>query len=630
MPGQGGFDLPAVPDLDPARRDYRPIAEYGFIGDGHGSALIAPDGSIDWACLERFDAPPIFSRLLDRRRGGFFQIRPAASCRVERRYAEATKTLETRFTTPGGAVLLRDALVHGPEAEGFDRLFRGLLGLRGEVVLLLRYQPLRGFATEFPALSAGAGPVAMAGGPWLHGAAGWQPDGQGLVATLRLASGGQQDFVLTPQAEDRPECFAALQAASEARWHGWSRQGRYTGRWEAMVRRSAMVLKALTYRPTGALVAAPTTSLPEEIGGVRNWDYRYCWLRDACLSFYALKKYGQLQEAEAFLGFIRRLPHRPGQPLPPLFDLEGRTELAEAEIAHFEGYRGSRPVRTGNEAAQQHQYDVYGQVLDLLHLHRALGGELDAALTGIGTSMADLVAASWREPDAGLWEPRLEPQRYVHAAMMNWVALDRAIRLFGDRPHWVAERDAILEAVRSQGVHREGHLTQVMGGEAVDAALLLAPMLGFPLGRAVLARTVDRVIAELGEGPLVHRYRHEDGLPGQEGGFVLCAFWLVDALLVLDRVEEARARFDALLAMANDLGLYAEEMDADGSFLGNFPQAFSHLGLIHSALLMDLYEEGGSAALRGSYADRALRETARRRTAARGGPALSPAPPAPR
>lgn len=613
MPGQESFRLPAVPDLLPDHRDYQPIKHYGFIGDGHGSALIAPDGSIDWACLERFDAPPIFSRLLDRQRGGFFQIRPAAACTVTRRYLEGSKTLETLFATEAGEVALRDALVYGSDGGAFDRLFRELHALRGEVPMLLRYQPLQGFDTAFPRLSLTPGLVAMEGGPWLHGNVTWQPEADGVEACVKLSEGGRRSFVLTPLPHDQPECFTALRAASEDGWGIWSRQGNYTGRWAPMVRRSAMVLKALTFRPTGALIAAPTTSLPEEIGGIRNWDYRYCWLRDACLSFYALKKYGQKEEAEAFLAFIRDLPHPRGSPLPPLFDLNGRSELTEQTVPHFEGYCGSRPVRTGNEAAEQHQYDIYGQILDLLHLHVRLGGTIDMPLREFGIGLADRVAQSWRDLDAGLWEPRQPPQRYVHAALMNWVALDRAISLFGPRPHWEAERDAILTTVQEQGIHADGHLTQVMGGEAVDAALLLAPMLGFPIDNAVLSRTVDKVINDLGHGALVYRYRGDDGLPGHEGTFLLCAFWLVDALLVLDRKDEAKQRFEALLGHANDLGLYAEEIDEQGRFLGNFPQAFSHLGLIHTALLMDLYEAGGAKALQGTYADRALRETEKRR-----------------
>ncbi|MBP0443839.1 glycoside hydrolase family 15 protein [Roseomonas sp. SSH11] len=609
------WQLSPAPDLGPERRDYQPIEDYGLLGDGHGSALVARDGSIDWACLERFDSPPLFSRLLDRRRGGFFQIRPAAGCDVTRRYRGHTNTLETLFTSPEGELLLVDALVRDSDSEtGRDLLLRQICCLRGDADVLLRFQPLAGFATAFPELNVGTGSVMLwPSGPHLLSDFDWKAEHDHASARLHLRKGDERHVMLTSRKGAEIRQFSGLLAESEKAWTQWCSDGAYAGPWKEPVRRSAMVLKALTFRPTGALVAAPTTSLPEEIGGIRNWDYRYCWLRDACLSFYALKKYGQMDEAEAFLGFVRNLCTRALEELPPLFSVDGSSDLTETCISHFEGYRGSRPVRCGNEAAEQHQIDVYGQVLDLFDLYVRLGGTLDDHLREIGTAMADIVAGCWREPDAGLWEPRQPQQRYVHAAMMCWVAMDRAIRLFGPRAHWVAEREAILEDVRANGVHPSGgHLTQVMQGEAVDGALLLASAVGFPIGDDVLGRTVDKVIEELGHGPLVYRYRTEDGLEGHEGSFVLCAFWLVDALLALGRAEEARTRFEALLGHANDLGLLAEELAEDGSFLGNFPQAFSHLGVIHSALMLDLYEAGGVEAVRGGYADRALRETRNR------------------
>jgi GH15 family glucan-1,4-alpha-glucosidase len=396
-------------------------------------------------------------------------------------------------------------------------------------------------------------------------------------------------------------------------WALWTRDAAYAGPLADELMRSALVLRGLIYEPTGAIVAAPTTSLPEEIGGIRNWDYRFCWIRDACLSFYVLKKFGMSREAEGFFAFVSALCEREEGQLKPLYSISGEADLSERTIGHFEGWRGSAPVQHGNKAAEQHQADAYGQVLDLLYLYDRLGGTLSDDMRRHGARLADISAAHWHEPDAGLWEPRKPEERYLHAAIMNWVALDRAIRLFGARPDWCRERDRIVEFVNGEAVHSEGYYPQYLGTDAVDAALLIAPMVGFPVDEAAFARTVDVVIERLGHGHLVYRYKNDDGLPGHEGTFLLCAFWLVDALLWLGREEDARMRFEALRAMKNDVGLYSEEAAEDGMFLGNFPQAFSHLGFIHSALMLDLYEHGGRAAVQGTYADRSLRETDDRR-----------------
>ena len=435
------------------------------------------------------------------------------------------------------------------------------------------------------------------------------------MARFILRKGKERRFTLHERDQGAPadrEPRELLEATRLA-WVGWAGQSVYDGPLADEVIRSALTLRALTYAPSGAIVAAATTSLPEEIGGVRNWDYRFCWIRDACLSFYVLKKLGMVREAEEFFGFVAGVPELGDGGLRPLYAIAGKADPREVEIAHFEGWRRSRPVRHGNEAAEQHQSDAYGQVLDLLYLYDQLGGTVPPELQERGMRLADHAARLWQEPDSGLWEPRKPEQRYLHSAVMNWVALDRAICLFGARPHWCKQRERIVAWVNDQALHPDGHYPQYAGSEDVDAALLLAPMVGFPVEKAAFERTVDAIIKRLGHGPLVYRYRGDDGLPGHEGTFLICAFWLVDALAWLGRAEEARTRFTALRALQNDVGLYAEEIAEDHSFLGNFPQAFSHLGFIHSTLILDLLSEGGPEALRGSYTDRALRGTDKRR-----------------
>ncbi len=595
-------------------RPYQPIEAYALLGNCEGCALVARDGAIDWACLERFDADPTFSRLLDRRRGGHFTLQPAERFETARQYLSRSNILETTFTTESGFVTLHDFMV-GPEGgEDRPRLVRLVTGVSGRVPMIAVYRPLAGFAEEAAPLTVTGGRVAAPGCPDLVSDAGFEPADGRAVARFTLEGGQDRCFALyLGTAPETPPDARALLELTRRAWVLWTQGAAYTGPLADELMRSALVMKGLTYAPTGAMVAAATTSLPEEIGGIRNWDYRFCWIRDACLSFYVLKKFGMTREAEAFFGFVTDLCERAEGQLRPLYGIAGEADLTEITVGHFEGWRGSAPVRHGNEAAEQHQADAYGQVLDLLYLYERLGGTLPDAMREHGPHLADISAAHWHEPDAGLWEPRKPEQRYLHAAIMNWVALDRAIRLFGERSHWCRERDRIVAWVNGEGIHADGHYPQYLGTDEPDAALLIAPMVGFPVDEAAFARTVDAVIARLGHGHLVYRYKNDDGLPGHEGTFLLCAFWLVDALLWLGREEEARTRFDALRALQNDVGLYAEEVAEDGSFLGNFPQAFSHLGFIHSALMLDLYEHGGRPALQGTYADRSLRETDARR-----------------
>ncbi|SFL79402.1 glycoside hydrolase family 15 protein [Methylobacterium pseudosasicola] len=598
----------------PEDRAYQPIEAYALLGNCEGCALVARDGSLDWACLERFDADPTFSRLLDRRRGGYFVVRPEGDYETARQYLSRTNILQTTFTTADGFVHLYDFMV-GPEGgEDRPRLVRLVTGLSGLVPMVAAYRPLAGFAETFAPLTVREGRITAEGCPGLSTDARFEIEGEVGVARFTLSGGECHSFALylgEPPATT-PDAYGLMEQVRRT-WSLWTKDSTYVGPLADELMRSALVLKTLTYEPTGAIVAAATTSLPEEVGGIRNWDYRFCWIRDACLSFYVLKKFGMSREAEGFFEFVSALCDREEGRLKPLYSISGEADLEETVVEHFEGWRGSGPVHHGNGAADQHQADAYGQVLDLFYLYERLGGTLSEGLRGHGARLADISAAHWHEPDAGLWEPRKPEQRYLHAAIMNWVALDRAIRLFGPRETWCTERDRIVAFVNGEAVHADGYYPQYAGGEDVDAALLIAPMVGFPVDEAVFARTVDVVIERLGHGQLVYRYKNDDGLPGKEGTFVLCAFWLVDALLWLGREVEARTRFAALRVLQNDVGLIAEQTAEDGAFLGNFPQAFSHLGLVHSALMLDLYEHGGRSAVQGTYADRTMRETDTRR-----------------
>ena len=591
--------------------NYSPIEDYALLSNSLGTALVSSQGSIDWACFERFDAAPTFSRIIDAERGGYFSISPTCEHRITRRYIPRTNVLQTIYRTAKGVVSLTDFMVM-PDSRWASgaHLVRVVRCVAGRVALRVRYRPLAGFADAFAPLRVENGCVMSEASPTLISDRHWTIEEGTASYDEEIAADTVWRFAIVPYGTtfDLDEVVKAYDE-TVLYWENWAAGSLYQGSREDEVIRSALVLRGLTCSQSGAVIAAATTSLPEEIGGVRNWDYRYCWIRDACLSYYALFKFGTSAESEAFFDFMARLLAQDGGHLKPLYAIDGSTHK-ETEVAHFEGYRASKPVRTGNGASDQTQLDIYGQMFDLVYLQHTVGGSRNDGIQEACRAVADMIASRWDKPDDGLWEPRCEPKFYVHSAIMNWVVLDRAVRLFGERDHWVEARDAIAAKVNSEGVHPErGCLTQVFGEDAVDASLLIAPMVDFPVDRGVFEKTVDAIIEDLAEGSLVYRYKTPDGLPGEEGTFLICAFWLVDALAWLGRGEEALRRYEQLRALMNDVGLYPEEISREGQFLGNFPQAFSHLSFIHSTFVLDLYREGGAAFTAGTYADRAMRET---------------------
>ncbi len=603
-------------------RQQPPIEDYALIGDCHGAALVSKAGSIDWCTPLRFDGDPVFFRLLDAERGGCWSVEPDRTTRISRGYIERTNILRTLFETETGTLELIDFMPVGRKrgasvhdyvtlnAPGW--VVRRMRCISGRVGLTTRFQP-RGheFSTDPLEMEMGDGRIDCDGGLtlWCDGDARREEDG--VCLRLDLAEGETRTCVLTSVEPlfDPRERADRLYDVTHAFWREWTEYSRYRGPFGDAVRRSALALKLLTYAPSGAVVAAPTTSLPEEIGGTRNWDYRFCWIRDATFALFALSVLGYSAEAGRFSNFLSRLCLREGSTLRIMYGIDGEPFLREHCHAHLAGHRGSRPVRVGNEAAEQRQLDVFGELLDWAELRAALGSRLNADETALLRQVADHVCETWQVPDHGIWEMRCEPRHFTQGKAMAWVTLDRAIRLFGDKPRWRKTRDEILQEILGKGCAGDPpYLAQSYGVEATDAALLQIPLLGLPLDGALLERTVRAVERELRTGDLVHRYRGGDGLEGEEGAFFITSFWLVEALLTTGRADEARALFERLLSRANDVGLYAEEVDPrTGAFLGNFPQAFTHLSVISSAALLQLHERKGGKALKGTNADRARR-----------------------
>ncbi|MDP9375600.1 MAG: glycoside hydrolase family 15 protein [Chloroflexota bacterium] len=608
---------------EPAAGAYPPIEDYALIGDGMTAALVSRDGSIDWACLPRYDSPSVFARILDAGRGGHWRIAPAGPYTAARQYVEDTNILSTVFTTPAGEVELLDFMPPQPlirQALGDNLIVRIVRGRSGTVDIRTRFAPRFDYARADASWTAqegigvrashdGAALTLYADLP-LKVVTGGAEDGDagGVAAILAdgqvaVRAGEEIAFVLAYRQRSSllwpggvTARAARLLEATTAYWREWIARCAYRGPYAAMVRRSALALKLLDYLPTGAVVAAPTTSLPEAIGGARNWDYRYSWLRDTAFTLYALFGLGYWDEGEIFLDWLVDVAQGDPAELQVLYGVSGERRIEEFELPHLAGYRGSRPVRVGNAAHGQRQLDIYGEVVDCAYLFHKHGGAVDDGLWAFLRAVVDHVCRVWTEPDQGIWEVRSGPRHFVYSKALCWVAVDRGIALAerlglpADLDHWRQTGAAIMEELAREGYDEGiGAFTQAYGTAELDAAalaLLLRKVL--PPHDPRLRSTIDRVVERLGEGGLLHRYAPEavdDGVGGGEGVFLMCSFWLADCYANLGRREEACALFERLLGYANDVGLYAEELDpASGRHLGNFPQAFTHVALINAAL----------------------------------------------
>ncbi len=582
------------------------IEDYALIGDCHSGALVGRDGSIDWLCWPRFDSPACFAALLGGPQNGRWRIAPAeAEPKVRRRYLPDTLVLETEFETAAGTVALVDFM---PVRSSQCDLVRIVEGRRGcvtmEMELVLRFD----YGQSVPwvtRLDPGEGPgVRAVAGPdqaVLRSAAPLEGEGLSTVSRFEVREGEAVPFVLAHGASHQKvpasiDPHAALRA-TQAFWRQWSRRCTFdSGPWAGAVRRSLITLKALTYRPTGGVVAAPTTSLPERLGGVRNWDYRFCWLRDATLTLLALMDGGYFEEAASWREWlVRAVAGSPAQ-MQIMYGIGGERRLAEMELPWLAGYEGSGPVRIGNAAAAQLQLDVYGEVMDVLYQACKGGLSRSDAAWGLQRELLAHLETVWESPDEGIWEMRGPRRHFTYSKVMAWVAMDRAIKsaenfdLHGDVARWHGLRDRIHADVCRNGYDGERKsFVQSYGSQELDASLLLIPITGFlPADDPRVLGTVARIQQELTVDGFVRRYRtHEsiDGLPPGEGVFLACSFWLADNLLLQGRVDEARALFERLLALQNDVGLLAEEYDPVARrFLGNFPQAFSHVALVNTAL----------------------------------------------
>jgi GH15 family glucan-1,4-alpha-glucosidase len=578
------------------------IEDYALIGDLHTAALVGRDGSIDWLCLPRFDSPACLTALLDDERAGRWRIAPLGAGTATRRgYRGDTLVLDSEWDTPEGSVRVTDLMPPRGESADVVRVVEGLAGavpMRSDLVLRFDYGRTTPWVRRRGQdLEAVAGPDAI----WLRTSAPLNGQNDTTVSDFTVRAGERVRFVLTYRASHlpRPTPVDAEAALEDTRrfWTDWMARCRYGGRWSPAVRRALLTLKALTYAPTGGMVAAVTTSLPEHLGGPRNWDYRYCWLRDSTLTLQALLGSGYLDEARAWREWLLRAVAGDPADLQIMYGLDGRRHLPEETADWLAGYEGSRPVRLGNAAADQFQLDVWGEVLDGLHLTRSAGVTASDEAWDLQRALLDFLEGTWREPDNGLWEVRGPRRHFVHSKVMAWVGLDRAVTaverqgLDGPVERWRAVRNEIHAEVCAKGFDSDRNtFTQYYGSAGVDAALLLLPRVGFlPYQDPRVIGTVDAVRRELtGDGGFLLRYRPErekvDGLPGGEGAFLACTFWLADALHGIGRRHEASEVFERLLAVRNDVGLLAEEYDPrSGRALGNTPQAFSLVGLVNTA-----------------------------------------------
>lgn len=590
-----------------------PIAHYALLSDCHSAALVSLGGSIDWLCFPRFDSPSVFGRILDPS-AGHWSIRPAEGADTTRRYVDTTMVLETTFTTRKGTAVLCDALAFGRNERGHDlgaetphAVLRTITCTQGEVEIEIEYAARPELGLVLPLLKAVEGGVLGRGGSavlLLSASIDFTID-QGVArATARLDAGKALAFALQyrstseelPSAWTEKDIVRRLEDTIEG-WRSWSRMHQsYVGPWADMVAHSGRVLQALTFYPTGAIVAAPTTSLPETVGGERNWDYRFTWVRDASFTLEALWVAACPDEAYKFFEFLTGAALtklQGGADLQIMYGVGGEHDLTEREIPHLAGWRHSRPVRTGNGAWNQRQLDVYGELISAVHVLKAQLDNIDETTRAFLCNVVDAAAYRWGEKDQGIWEMRSEPRHFLYSKLMCWVALDRGIQLAdllraGDRvERWQTVREEIRNAILEQGwSDRAGAFTQAFGSDDLDASNLMLLLVGFlPADDPRMRATIDAISARLtDQHGLVYRYLARDGLAGEEGTFLLCTFWLAQAWAIADEVGRAKEVFCRALAFANDVGLLAEEVDpATRELLGNFPQAFSHVGLINAA-----------------------------------------------
>ena len=611
---------------------YQPIENYGIIGNLRTAALVGMDGSIDWLCLPYFDSPSVFAAILDDRKGGRFRIAPAGEdFRRKQFYWPDTAVLVTRFLDDDGVGEVEDYMPVGGAGTVPDELVRRVRVVRGRVAFRLECRPAFDYARAAHQLHLGPH-GARFDGPGLSldlaAPVPLERDGDGVVADFTLGEGEKATFVLRGLGPNDPlRCCPGHDEAEElfrntvGYWRRWLSKSTYTGRWREMVHRSALTLKLLSFEPTGAIVAAPTCSLPEAIGGQRNWDYRYTWIRDAAFTLYGLLRIGFTEEAARFRGWLENRWQEAGGngtgPLQLMYGIDGRAELTEETLDHLEGYRGSRPVRIGNAAYRQLQLDIYGELMDAVYLHNKYVGPVSYDGWVRLRRLVDWLCDNWKREDEGMWEVRGGRRHFVHSKVMSWVALDRSLRLAdkrsfpADRARWLAVRDEIYEEVMTRGWDPgRKAFVQAYDSKSLDASSLLMPLVFFmaPNDPRMLS-TVDAIrqpadVGGLAADGLVYRYDSAaapDGLSGREGTFNMCSFWLVEALTRAgrtdpQRLEDARLLFEQMLGYANHLGLYGEQTGTSGQALGNFPQAFTHLALISAAFNLDRASGPGESA----------------------------------